>query len=145
MALEQEIQEAIDSDLPNQIGQRLKTRLERADADEFALKAALEELTSAQSENAMLRERERELDNIEAREEAIAANEREYAKQMEILGIKEQYADKGRADMFNLLQAVFKGPVSAPLAFHADLYGNVQTPMGSNSASLSGDVEQKDA
>lgn len=143
MALQTDIEDAINSNLTAEVGARLKVRLERAEADELALKAAIEELNSAQKENAMLRDRERELDNIEAREEAVAANEREHAKQMEILGIKEQYADKGRADMFNLLQAVFNGPVSAPLAFNASLYGSVNTPMGNNSANLDGSIEQK--
>jgi hypothetical protein len=58
--------------------------------------------------------------------------------------VKEEYADKGRADMFNLLQAVFKGPVSAPLAFNASLYGNYTGMDGmSRNANLNGDVEQK--
>jgi hypothetical protein len=143
MALEQEIRDAIDSDLPNQIGQRLKTRLERAEADALALKAATEELKSVQAENEMLRERERQMENLEARVEAAAAAEREHLQREAVLTVKEEYADKGRADMFNLLQAVFNGPVSAPLAFKANLYGNYTDQQGmSRNANLSGDAEQ---
>jgi len=145
MALEQEIRDAIDADLPNQIGSRLKTRLDRADAEEVALKAATEELKSVQAENTTLRERAHRLDNLEGREEAVAAAEREHLQREAVLTVKEEYADKGRADMFNMLQAIFKGPVSAPLAFNANLYGNANGPDGTHNVSLSGDAEQKDA
>ena len=146
MALEQEIQDAIDADLPNQIGQRLKNRLARAEADELALKAATDELRDVQAENATLRERERQMDNIEARVEAAEAAEREHLQREAVLTVKEEYADKGRADMFNILQAVFKGPVSAPLAFNANLYGNYTAMDGmSRNANLSGDVTEKDS
>lgn len=145
MALDQEIRDAIDADLPNQIGQRLKTRLERAEADEFALKAATEELKSVQAEIVMLRERERQVENLDVRVEAAAAAEREHLQREAVLTVKEEYADKGRADMFNILQALFKGPVAAPLAFKADLYGNYTDQQGmSRNANLSGEAAQKD-
>lgn len=146
MALEQEIREAIDADLPNQIGQRLKTRLERADADELALEAATEELKSVQAENVMLRERERQLDNLEGREEAIVATEREQMHRGAILEEQEKMTNVRCGDMMNILQTVFKGPISGPVAFNANLYGNVTDANGMNrNANLSGDVTQKDA
>ena len=87
MAIEQEIRDAIDADLPNQIGTRLKTRLERAEADELALKAATEELRSVQAENTTLRERAHRIENLEGREEAIAAAEREHLQREAILAV----------------------------------------------------------
>ena len=46
--------------------------------------------------------------------------------------------------MMNILQTVFKGPISGPLAFNANLYGNYTDRDGmQRNASLSGDAEQK--
>ncbi len=144
MALDTDIATAIDNDLPNQVGQRLKQRLEQAEADAKevqTLRRANDDLNRMQRRWDDSQRREQEL---EEREKNVTSQEKVLARREVTCEVKEEFMEKRLQDMMTLTTQVFKGPASK-MAF--DLWGNLNGLMSDNgyasnpTASLSGSLD----
>lgn len=137
MALDEDIAAAIDNDLPNQIGQRLRQRLDEADSilldhdqlqqDHATLRKEVDQLRTEKSRWAEMDEREK---NLNSQQKVIERNE----IRVEIL---EEQMQKRLQDNMTILTQVFKGPASK-LAF--DLWGNANNLMTDSGYSSSPSV-----
>ena len=114
--MEQEIKDIIAKNLPEQVGNVLKERLENAERDAKDLGslrmdygnllAQLDEKDKKIKELSYLEDR---LDYIKATEEAIKERRMEMA--LQISDIKLQEAEKRADELRNVLEIVFKSPV----------------------------------
>jgi hypothetical protein len=114
--MEQEIKDIIAKNLPEQVGNVLKERLENAERDAKDLGslrmdygnllAQLDEKDKKIKELSYLEDR---LDYIKATEEAIKERKMEMA--LQISDIKLQEAEKRADELRNVLEIVFKSPV----------------------------------
>ncbi len=147
MALEEDIAAAIDADLPNQIGVRLKQRLadcELIEENNIKLEAWSRELEKKLDRLKRFEDLETEL---QSRQEAITDKEHELELRCYKLTTREEYADKARADMHMMMGTIFKCPDTRKLAF--DLYGNAngvtnaQGYQDNPSVSLSGSISDE--
>lgn len=143
MALEEDLQNAINNDLPNQIGSHLRERLEQANNDATDLKGARSQIVDLQADNLSLASKLRHFENTEQLERELDARQRDLEVREAVLKVREEIAMQGKQDMHNILMQVFKGP-AVQAAFNANLYGNANTPMGSHTLNLTGDVTQKE-
>lgn len=149
MALQDDLAAAIDKDLPNQIGSRLKARLEEADLTETLNKELEQSVSRLEEENRTLRANETKELRLAEREAAVEDKERELDLREYKVGVREEFADKGRADMHMMMATVFKCPEARQYAF--SLYGNAngvtnaQGYTDNPSVSLSGDITDKEA
>ena len=114
--MEQEIKDVIAKHLPQHVGDVLKTRLAKADDDQYQLKLAKEanELLSEElaafkkkyEEQKELGYRKQMLDNLEKE-----LTKREQALDLTIAKLKLEESEKRSDAMFNMVQTVFRSPV----------------------------------
>lgn len=142
MALEDDIRASIDANLTGEVGSILKERLQQAEDDSKNLIGARSQITDLQANVRELESKLRQYSDTEAREAALDGRERELEIKDAVMEEREKHVNARVSELRGVMDVVFKGPASQ-LAFNANLYGNVQTPMGSYSANLSGDVDQK--
>lgn len=114
--VEKEIEEIIKKNLPAQVGEVLKTRLEQAERDTNTVKRQLEQIIS---KTATIVELEKTIadykqfdernSKLEVREKAVAEKERNYKVFEAELKLNE--AEKRTNDAVNFVGMVFKSPV----------------------------------
>jgi hypothetical protein len=148
MALEDELAAAIDKDLPNQVGRQLRAKLEKAESDEMLLAEREKTINRLSKEVEQLRKLEHDDTSLTAREEALVDKEREMELREYKLTCREEYAEKGRADMHMMMGTIFHCPEARSLAF--SLYGNQSGYTDNNgtwhqdrSVNLSGEISDK--
>ena len=115
MTLQSEILEAIDRQLPSQVGDALKKRLGELDDLQDRLARLQREYDSLCDDNEKLRESKEKWDRIvvfadkvDKREAEVTARE----NKMELLEYKAEAANLRAKDVFRLADTVFRGPRS---------------------------------
>ena len=131
MALDTDVQEAIDKNMSSQVGDRLKERLEQGKKDAEEVEALRKDTTElSRSRIVLLKEQEeleRRLTEYHLREETIRKRENEIALMLERVKIYGSMMDTNRKDMMTILGTIFKGldrPQDKELSF--DLYGHLE-------------------
>jgi len=122
MSLDDDIRQAIESNLTAELGTRLKERLDKADADATSLEAAQEVLKENDKALAKHEQHARSEADITERMEHIIDRERGLDLREAVMDVQEKYATASRDDLMKVMEIVFKGPGSR-LAF--DLAGGL--------------------
>lgn len=122
MSLDDDIRQAIESNLTAELGTRLKERLTQADEDAKALEDAREVLKRNDEALAKHEQHTRSEDDIRERMEHVMDRERGLDLREAVMDVQEKYATAARDDMMKVMETVFKGPGSR-LAF--DLQGGL--------------------
>lgn len=120
--MEKEIEEIIKKNLPAQVGEVLKTRLEQAERDANTVKSQSEQIVSKTATILGLEKTisdYKQFDNrnsaLEAREKAVAEKERNQKVFEAELKLAE--AEKRTADATNFVGMVFKSPIYRKTTF----------------------------
>jgi hypothetical protein len=144
MSLDDDIRQAIESNLTAELGTRLKERLDKADADADAVDRMRDTMARMDEDLAQHKEHARSEEDLKNREVQITDRERQFDLREAVLDVQEKYATAARDDMMKVMETVFKGPGSR-LAF--DLAGNLSGLINASGmshspyANLSGKVE----
>lgn len=114
--MEKEIKQIISENLPEQVGNVLKARLEKAESDKIHLEELKkvasqysDEISNLQKDNQKLREKLHWVHELEKRELEIEKRERNI--ELEISKIQLAEAEKRNGEMSLLVQTVFRSPV----------------------------------
>jgi len=122
MSLDDDIRQAIETNLTAEVGTRLKERLDKADADATSLEAAREVLKRNDEAIAKHEKHARSEADLMERQAHVADRERELDLKEAVMVVQEKYATAARDDMMKVVECVFKGPAQR-LAF--DLQGGL--------------------
>lgn len=114
--MEQEIKDIIAKNLPHHVGEVLKVRLAKADADAYEVERLESQLTEREESIRKLTILNRELSVKVLSEEALtgrekAVEDRERNLEIEILKLKLEESERRNSIGTQLVQMVFKSPV----------------------------------
>ncbi len=144
MSLDDDIRQAIESNLTAEISTRLKERLTQADDDAKALEDAREVLKRNDEALAKHEQHARSEADIKERMEHVIDRERGLDLREAVMDVQEKCATASRDDMMKVIEHVFKGP-GQRLAF--DLQGGLSGLVNASGmsqspyANLSGKIE----
>lgn len=135
--MEQEIKDIITKQLPAQVGEVLRVRLEQAEKDAAKLTQLdallTEERTKLEAANKRIAETGAELAaHVKLAEREAACSKRENGLELELAKTRVINAEKGRDDLFNLMGVVFRNPVVKEIVCRSD---SGYTPTGSTNGS----------
>lgn len=114
--MEQEIQDIISRQLPAQVGDVLRKRLEQADSDAVKVKSLESEVRAIREQNVKQHNEIGELKSqiamhhlLDVRE--AAATKREQSIELEICKARADNAERSKGELFNLVGLVFRNSI----------------------------------
>lgn len=135
--MQKEIQEAINKNLPQEVGAILQERLKKADEDAIRIESLENSIKVLDDKNKHLSNENSILNNLKIKQDTLNKREQELNLKEEIVKLKETHSSERISELRNVVHAVFRNPTyttSRNLYQNKDNYdqnGCIQ-PMNSN-------------